>query len=197
MSKTIITISREFGSGGRYIGEQVAQRLGYSYYDKNLIEKVAEETGLDKVFVENHGEYSPKKFAMAYAFVGRDKYGSSMSDYLYSVQRKIVLNIADEGNCVIIGRCADYILADRPNSLHIFIHGNMDKKIERIKTLYDKTDAEAKKLISDMDKRRSVHYGYYTDQEWGKAQNYTLSLNSSALGIDNCVDIISKLAETL
>ena len=193
MSVNIITISREFGSGGRHIGELTAKRLGYDYYDKTIIQKIAEESGLSEEFIERSGESAPSKNIFAYAFVGRDNTGFSVNDYLNSVQSKIILDIAKKGSCVIVGRCADYILKDRTDCVNIFVHGDMDKKIERISELHNISNEEAKKLIKDTDKKRRINYNYYTDREWGKMQNYTMTLNSSELGYDKCVDIITSL----
>ncbi|MGM9521708.1 MAG: AAA family ATPase [Oscillospiraceae bacterium] len=197
MSKTIITISREFGSGGRYIGEQVAKRLGFSYYDKDIIARVAEETGFAPEFIEERGEYASRAGIFAYAFESRDRTGASMADYLYSVQSRIILDITDKGPCVIVGRGSDYILRERPEAMHVFICGDEKAKLERIVRLYNKSESEAAKLMKDTDKKRSINHRYYTDLEWGKAQNYTMSLNSSAVGIERCVDIISELAKKL
>lgn len=190
MSKRIITISREFGSGGRYIGKCVAEKLGFKFYDKEIIEKLADETGLAKEFIEKNGEYAPSKSIFSYAFVARDQFGSSMSDYLHRAQVKIIKEIADEEPCVIVGRGADYILKERPDLINIFIHGNMPQKLQRITELYSLTEAEAKKRIKETDKKRSVNYNYYTEREWGNLKNYTMALNSSELGLDKCVDII-------
>ncbi|MCI5595251.1 MAG: cytidylate kinase-like family protein [Lachnospiraceae bacterium] len=195
MSKKIITISREFGSGGRYIGEQVAKALNIPYYDKKIIAKAAEQSGLSEEFIEKKGEYSPIKSMFAYAFVGRDSTGASLDDYLFSVQRDIILDIAAQGSCVIVGRCADYILKEDPSCINIFIHGNMPEKTARIMSMYEKTEAEAVKLIKETDKKRAFNYKYYTDQKWGIAQNYTLCLNSSQITYEKCIEIIADLAK--
>lgn len=193
MEKRIITISREFGSGGRYIGECVAQRLGYTYYDKKLIEKIAEETGLSQKFIEKTGEYAPSKNIFAYSFVGRDRNGMAVEDYLNNMQSKIIHEIAEEGPCVIVGRCADDILQDRTDCAHVFIHGDMPAKVKRIMELYNLSENEAKKRMREMDKRRRIHYNYFTNGEWGAMRNYTITLNSSRLGIEKCIDIICGL----
>ena len=195
MSKNIITISREFGSGGRAIGEAVAKHLNYQYYDKDIIAKVAKETGFSEEFVAKSGEYASSKNIFAYAFTGRDSNGMSIDDYVFNAQRKIILDIAEKGNCVIVGRCADYILRERDDVLNVFIIGEKEKKIERIKKLYSVTEAEAIKLIKDTDKKRSINYNYYTDQVWGKNHNYAITLNSSILGMDACIEIIEELAK--
>lgn len=191
-TKKIITISREFGSGGRFIGKAIAEKLGYSYYDKELIEKIATESGLSEKFIEKVGEYAPVKSIFAYSFSGRDRSGVSIEDYLYNVQRKIILELADKGNCVIIGRCADYILRDRNDCLNVFITSDEAFKTKRVAELYDVSENEAKKMMKDMDKKRKINYNYYTDRKWGDMRNYSMSLSSSALGIDRCVDLICE-----
>ncbi|MBS5215696.1 MAG: cytidylate kinase-like family protein [Clostridiales bacterium] len=194
MKKRIITISREFGSGGRTIGRQVAQELGFEFYDKELIEKVAEESGFDKQYIEEQGEYAPAKSSFAYAFIGRDRNGMSISDYIWQAQRKIILSLAEKGNCVIVGRCADYILQDREDCLNVFIHADMEKRAERIVKLYGETDKAPKKRLEEKDKKRKVNYRYYTDREWGASQNYHICLDSGEFGIERCAKIIAELA---
>lgn len=193
MKKRIITISREFGSGGRYIGEQLAKRLGIEYYDKEIIVRVAEETGLSKEFVAQKGEYSPWNNSLAYAFVGRDNQGLSVEDKLYAAQAKIILDFIKKGPCVIVGRSADYILRDRADCLHVFIHGNPEQKKKRIMELYGRSEAEAAKLMKDTDKKRSINYNYYTDRKWGALRNYHITLNSSEIGIENCVELLTNI----
>ena len=192
MAKRIITISREFGSGGRFIGEEVAKKLGIAYYDKNIINQIAEESGLSPDYIQESAELSPKKGILAYALAGRDITGKSVEDMVYEVQRKVILELAEKEPCVIIGRNADFILKDRDDVLNVFIHGNMPEKTERICRLYNVSEKEAVKMMTDTDKRRMTNYNFYTDQKWGKVSNYTLSLNSSQLGYDKCEEIIIK-----
>ena len=192
MAKRIITISREFGSGGRCIGEEVAKKLGIAYYDKNIINQIAEESGLSPDYIQESAELSPKKGIFAYALAGRDITGKSVEDMVYEAQRKVILELAEKEPCVIIGRNADFILKDRDDVLNVFIHGNMPEKTERICRLYNVSEKEAVKMMTDTDKRRMTNYNFYTDQKWGKASNYTLSLNSSQLGYDKCEEIIIK-----
>lgn len=149
MSRRIITISREFGSGGRAIGEAVAKQLGFTFYDKDLIAEVAEKSGLSKEFIEKKGEYSPLKNIFSYAFVGRDSSGNSLDDYLYSIQRDIILDLAEKEPCVIVGRCADFILKNRTDCINVFIHGEEHEKLLRIQSLYQKSESEAKKLMHE------------------------------------------------
>ena len=192
MAKRIITISREFGSGGRFIGEEVAKKLGIAYYDKNIIGQIAEKSGLSPEYIQENAELSPKKGLFAYALVGRDITGKSVEDMVYEAQRKVILDLAGKEPCVIIGRNADFILKDRDDVLNVFIHGDMPEKIKRITGLYNVKEKEAVKMMADTDKRRRTNYNFYTDQNWGKASNYTLCLNSSQLGYDRCEMIIME-----
>ncbi|MGN0156893.1 MAG: AAA family ATPase [Lachnospiraceae bacterium] len=193
--KKIITISREFGSGGRTIAKEVAEKLGYAFYDKELIEKAAKESGLSEQYIEEHGEAAPGKSIFGYAFIGRDSLGASVGDYLWNIQRKIIEELAQKGNCVIVGRCADYILKDREDCLNVFIHASEEAKKERIVKLYGETEDTPQKRLHEKDKARAMNYKYYTDQTWGMAKNYHLALSSSELGIEECVKIITYYAK--
>lgn len=197
MKFNVITISREFGSGGRYIGEELAKKLGWDYYDKELITRVAEKTGFAEEFVEQASERSPFKSIFSYGFVSRDGVGASLEDYVYAAQRKIIVELADKGPCIIVGRCADYILKDRKDCLNVFIHGDEESKVQRIMKYKDIDIKKAQKLMKDVDKRRRINYNYYTDRQWGSARNFDLSLNSTSLGTDNCVKIIYDAATNL
>ena len=128
----------------------------------------------------------------AYAFSGRDISGKSVEDMVYEAQRKVILELAGKESCVIIGRSADFILKDRDDVLNVFIHGDIPEKTQRICSLYNVSEQEAVKMMTDTDKRRMTNYNFYTDQKWGKASNYTLCLNSSQLGYDRCEAIIME-----
>ncbi|RKQ22839.1 MULTISPECIES: cytidylate kinase-like family protein [Clostridia] len=195
MQRRIITISREFGSGGRFIGEEVAKKLGIAYYDKNIISQIAEESGLSPEYIQESAELSPKKGLFAYAFAGRDITGKSIEDIVYEAQRKVILELAEKESCVMVGRNADFILQDRDDVLNVFIHGNMPEKTQRISRLYNVSEQEAVKMMADVDKRRMINYNFYTEQRWGKASNYTLCLNSSQLGYERCEEIIMECVE--
>ncbi len=198
MSKNIITISREFGSGGRTIGKEVAKILGYEYYDKDLVKMVALETGLDEGFIEQEGEYASGKNILSYIFSSSNRpvmNGMTMDDFLWVMQRKIVLDIAEKGHCVIVGRCADYILKDRSDCLNVFVHSSMENRAERIVRLYGESEKSPEKRLEEKDKKRSLYYKRHTGREWGMSQNYNLSIDSGMFGIDKCVDIILDLAE--
>lgn len=195
MKKRIITISREFGSGGRFIGEEVAKKLGIAYYDKNIINEIAKKSGLSPKYIQENGELSPKKGMLAYALAGRDITGKSVGDMVYETQRNVILELAEKEPCVIIGRNADYILKERKDVLNVFIHGDMPEKIQRIHRLYEVNEQEAVKMMADTDKRRMTNYNFYTDQKWGRASNYMLCLNSSQIGYENCEKIIMECME--
>ena len=192
MAKRIITISREFGSGGRFIGEEVAKKLGIAYYDKNVINEITEKSGLSPEYIQENAELSPKKGMFAYALAGRDITGKSVEDMVYEAQRKVILELAKKGPCVIMGRNADYILKDRDDVLNVFIHGNMPEKTQRIIRLYNVDEKKAVKMMADTDKIRMTNYNFYTEHKWGKASKNTLCLNSSQLGYDRCEKIIME-----
>lgn len=197
MSTRIITISREFGSGGRTIGKLVAQRLGVAFYDREIIERVSETTGFSEEYIAERGEYAVSNHMFSYAFTGWAMNGMSVDDYLWTKQRQTILELAEQGPCVIVGRCADYILKDRSDSIHIFVHGEMETKKRRIVELYGETDSSPEKRLVEKDKKRRIQYHHYTGQEWGKTQNYTVALNSSVLGIERCVSIVMEAAQVL
>ena len=190
MVKKIITICREFGCGGRFIGEEVAKKLGFACYDKNIIGQIAEKSGLAPEYIRESAELSPKKGLFAYAFAGRDITGKSVEDLVYETQRKMILKLAEKESCVIIGRNADFILKDRDDVLNVFIYGDLPEKVERICRLYHVSEQEAVRMMTDIDKRRMTNYNFYTEQKWGKASNYTVCLNSSRIGYEKCEEII-------
>lgn len=199
--KRIITISREFGSAGRTIGKQLAERLGYKYYDKELVKQVADETGFDPSYIEEAGEHSASKSPLSYIFsapgVPGVMKGLSASDFLWCIQRNVILKIADESPCVIVGRCADFILRDRDDVLNVFIHAPMQARAERIVRLYGESDKSPEQRLKEKDKRRRNNYKHYTGQDWGVSQNYHITLDSAAVGIDRCVDILEGLAKEI
>ena len=191
MAKRIITISREFGSGGRFIGEEVAQQLGIAYYSgKYYRSDCATVRIITRIYRRKCRIISAKRDSLPMHFSGRDITGKSVDDMLYEAQRKVILEIAEKEPCVMIGRNTDFILKDRDDVLNVFIHGDMPEKIKRICKLYNVTEDGAVKLIKDTDKRRRINYNFYTEQKWGMASNYTLSLNSSQLGYARCEKMI-------
>ena len=189
----VITISREFGSGGRTIGKMVAERLGIPCYDQELIDQIAEESGLTKEYIKERGEYSKRGGWLANAFADRSLKSLSVQDYVWSVQRKIILDLAEKGPCVIVGRCADYILKDTADLLKIFITASVEDRAKRVVEKYGESGDAIEKRLREKDISRSSYYRFYTDIEWGICKNYDLSLNSGLIGIDRCVDIITSL----
>ena len=194
MEKRIITISREFGSGGRTIGRMVAEKLGIPFYDKELVDQIALESGFAPKFVEEHGEHAPGKTLFAYAFAPQGipgvMNGMSTADFLWHILCSVILQLAEKGPCVIVGRNADYILKDREDTLHAFIHADMAYRADRIVRLYGESEKSPEARLNEKDKRRHVNYQHYTGRVWGTAQNYDLCLNSGTVGIEECANII-------
>lgn len=193
MKNKVIAISREFGSGGRTVGKLVAEKLGIPCYDHELIEKIAEESGLCKEFVAERGEHATYGGWFANAFNGRDYYNHSIQDEIWFAQRKVILDLASKGPCVIVGRCADCILEDAADLLTVFIHADIKSRAERIVTQYGESDQAPERRLRDKDKRRAAYYQFYTDRKWGDVSNYDIALSTSALGIEKCADIIADI----
>ncbi len=196
--KRIITISREFGSGGRTIGKLVAEKLNIPFYDKELVDQIALESGFSPNFIEEHGEHAPGKSLFAYAFSHQGApgimNGMSTSDFLWHIQCNVILQLADKEPCVIIGRNADYILKDRTDCLHAYIHADNEFRADRIVRLYGESEKSPIARLNEKDKRRSVNYQHYTGRTWGAHENYDICLCSSTIGIETCADIIVDLA---
>ena len=187
----IITISREFGSGGRTIGKKVADKLGIPCYDSELIEKLAQESGFTKDYIKEAGEYTPGGF-LASAFSNR-AFGPTNEDILWEMQCRIITELAKKESCVIVGRCADCVLQDKADCLKVFIHADMAFRAKRIVEVYGEREQSPEQRLRDKDKRRAAYHRFYTNMKWGYAENYHLTLDSGVLGIDRCVDIISGL----
>lgn len=201
MSINVITISREFGSGGRTIARKVAEKLGYKFYDKALVERIAEESGYSPDFIETRGEDATSTSSFLFNLArsgagGAIDGGPGISDRLYVIQSNIIKKIADEGPCVIVGRCSDYILKDREDAMHVFVRAEKSFKADRIVRLYGESDVAPYKRLDGKDKKRKVYYNNYTGRTWGYCSNYDLCLNSGKLGIDTCADIIVNLVNS-
>ena len=191
MKHKIITISREFGSGGRTIGRKVAEELGIPCYDSELIQEIARESGFAESYIKDAGEYAPSGF-LSSVFVNRS-FGATNEDYLWEIQQKIILNLADKGPCVIVGRCADYILREKADCLNVFVHADLDFRAERIVKEYGEREESAEQRLKNKDKRRAAYYRFYTETKWGDVRNYHITLDSGKFGIDRCVEIIKSL----
>ena len=189
----IITISREFGSGGRTIGRMAAEKLGIACYDAELIEKIAEKSGFAEGYVRENHDGNANRSWLGSVLAGRDYFGESNQDYLWKVQRQVILEIAEKESCVIVGRCADYILKDKADLLTVFIHASLEDRAERIVKVYGESEESPEKRLKDKDKRRRSYYHFYTDMEWGLATHYDICLDSGRIGIERCADMIAAL----
>ena len=197
MKKNIITISRQFGSGGRTVGHLVAEKLGIPFYDKELVEHIALESGFAPHFVEEHGEHAPGKSIFSYAFASHGvpgvMNGLSTADFLWNIQCSAILQLAEKGPCVIVGRNADYILKDRKDVLHAYIHADLDFRADRIVRLYGESEKSPIARLQEKDKRRKLNYQHYTGRTWGDANNYDISLNTGVIGVEKAAEIILDL----
>lgn len=187
----VITIAREYGSGGRYIGRLVADKLGIKFYDKDFITEVAKETGLAEEYIENHEQ---KRGSLAGLnngyYVGLDN-----SDELFIKEAELIKKVANQESCVIIGRCADFILKDKDNVMKVFVYANQEDKIKRATEIYGLDKAKAEKEIKRIDKLRANHYKHYTEKEWSHYSNYDICINSDALGVEKSADLICEMVQ--
>ena len=204
MEKKIITISREFGSGGRTIGRQVAEKLGIPFYDKELVDQIAMESGFAPKFVEEHGEHSPGKSLFSYAFAPQGvpgvMNGLSTADFLWNIQCNVILQLAEKGPCVFIGRCADEALSERDDVLNIFIHASEDFRIARVRNYpeyikQEQRDTRITDYMAKIDRQRQSYYNYYASGKWGRVETYDYTFDSSILGIDGTVHLITQLID--
>ena len=195
MAKRIITISREFGSGGRFIGEEVAKQLGIAYYDKNMINEIAEKSGLSPEYIQENAELSPRKGLFAYAFSGRDITGKSVEDMVYEAQRKVILDLAGKEPCVIIGRNADYILKDTEGIqlVRAFIYAPNDVRIHNIMESHNLSEKDAKLLLDEKDKRYHKRHLALTGSNRGDRHNRDILINSDFLGIQGTAEYLEDL----
>ena len=191
MPNRVITISREFGSGGRTIGKLVAEKLGIPCYDAELIEKIAEQSGYSAEYIKQEVEYGTGGWLSA-VFADRST-GLTNQDKMFSIQSRIIEELAEEGPCVIVGRCADFVLRDKADCLNVFIHASMEKRAERIVKEYGERAESPEKRLKEKDKRRAAYHRFYTDMKWGHAQNYHVCLDSGEFGIEKCAEMIAQL----
>jgi cytidylate kinase len=196
---TIITVGRQFGSGGREIGELVAQHFGIKCYDKELLSRAAKESGFCEEMIQNHDERPTNSFlynlvmdTYSFGYNASSFVDMPISHKVFLAQFDTIKKIADEGPCVIVGRCADYALSDYDNVLNLFIHADEEAKIKRIRERFDdvKSDEQARDMMSKKDKQRQSYYNYYSSKKWGRADSYDLCINSSILGIEGTVNFI-------
>ena len=189
----VITIAREYGSGGRYIGKLVAEKLGIKLYDKNIIENMAEDTGLSEEYIEENEQ----KRNVLDVFNNGYYVGLNNADELFIKESEFIKKVASEESCIIVGRCADFILKDNKNTIKIFINNSMENKVKRATEFYHMNKEKAEKEISRINKLRANHYKYYTEKDWKEPSNYDICINSDAIGIDNAVNLICDMVKNL
>ncbi len=194
---TIITIGRQFGSGGREIGEKLAAHLGIKCYDKELLSLAAKESGYCEEMIKNHDERPTNSFlynlvmdTYSFGYNASSFVDMPISHKVFLAQFDTIKKLADEESCIIVGRCADYALAEYKNSIHLFIYGEEECRIKRIMEKYQLTEAKAREMMLKKDKQRQSYYNYYSSKKWGRADSYDLCINSSVLGIDGTVKLI-------
>jgi len=199
--RTIITIGRQYGSGGREIGYKVANDLGIKLYDKEMLDRAAKDSGIAEELFESHDERPTNSFLYSlvmdtYSLGYSSTYTDMPINYkIFLAQFDAIKKIAEDGSCVLVGRCADYALEEDPNLLSLFIHADLDARAERIARINDVSQGKAKEMIHKTDKRRASYYNYYTNKKWGDAETYDACLNSNAFGIDGTVDAIKRMVD--
>lgn len=198
MKNFVITIGRQFGCGAREIGTKLAERLGVAYYDKEIIKRAAQDSGFDEKLFHFYDEKPTSSFlfnvsADGYIPIGSD--AMSLEDKIIQYQFDTIKKVASEGSCIIVGRCAEYVLRDNANVLSVFLHGDYDYRVNRIVNLYGISEKDAAKEIKSMDKKRAKFHNFYSDSRWGDADTYDLAVDVSRLGIDETVELITTLVE--
>ena len=203
MANKIYTIGREFGSGGKAVGEKLAERLGIKLYDKELLQQAAKDSGFCEEIFENHDEKPTNSFLYSLVMDTYSVSGYSAAPFLdmplnhkvFLAQFETIKKIAETESCVIVGRCADYALADNPDCINVFIHADMDIRVKNVCKKLNITENKARDIINKTDKQRASYYNYYTSKKWGDSKSYNLSLDAGKLGVDNCVEMILKYRE--
>lgn len=205
MANKIYTIGREFGSGGREVGEKLAAKLGIKLYDKELLQQAAKDSGFCEEIFENHDEKPTNSFLYSLVMDTYSVSGYSAAPFLdmplnhkvFLAQFETIKKIAEKDSCVIVGRCADYALSDNPDCINVFIHADMDIRIKNVSKNLNITENKARDIINKTDKQRASYYNYYTSKKWGDSKSYNLSLDAGKLGTDNCVEMILKFRELM
>ncbi|MCI7171217.1 cytidylate kinase-like family protein [bacterium] len=205
MANKIYTIGREFGSGGREVGEKLAAKLGIKLYDKELLQQAAKDSGFCEEIFENHDEKPTNSFLYSLVMDTYSVSGYSAAPFLdmplnhkvFLAQFETIKKIAEKESCVIVGRCADYALSDNPDCINVFIHADMDIRIKNVSKNLNITENKARDIINKTDKQRASYYNYYTSKKWGDSKSYNLSLDAGKLGTDNCVEMILKFRELM
>lgn len=189
MHSTIITIGREYASGGRLIAQRLAKALSIPFYDKELITRAAAKTGLSEQFIREAEQKKTSSFLYNLYFSAQSL---PLSDQVFIAQSGVIQEVAASGACVIVGRCADYVLKDRPNCLHVFVHAPLEDRMRRAQEVYGVTAPDLESHVLKHDKSRAAYYNHFTTGQWGKCQNYDLVINSH-LGLEVAVELIQRL----
>ena len=199
MKPYVISISREYGSGGRLIGKQLAQQLGIPCYDRTIIQKAAEKSGLSPDFIARAGERLRGRFRLPVPAGGGNPAFSDQSvpasQQAFFAQSEVILELADQGPCVIVGRCSDYVLGDRPGCLKVFLWADLDSRVRRCLDEYHLPPAGVEQRIRQTDRDRSSYYAHYTGRIWGDMRSFDLTLNTAVTGVDGAVEVIAALVK--
>lgn len=201
-TSSVITIGRQFGSGGRYVGRLLAERLGIPYYDKELLAEAAKDSGICEEIIEDHDE-KPNRSLLFSMVMGMQMHSDTSSVYMdmplshkiFLAQFDAIRRIASEGPCVIVGRCGDYVLRDKPNAVHVFVKADMASKVERAVKYYGVDPLKAEDVIRKADKQRASYYNYYATSDWGDVNNYDLCVDTGRLGVEGAVELIARYVE--
>jgi len=198
MDRYVISISREFGSGGRLIGKRLAALLGIPCYDRTIIRKTAERSGLSPEFIARAEERARSRFHFSFLPVGSPALSPAavpVGHQAFFAQAEVIRELADEGPCVIVGRCSDYVLGDRPECLKVFIHADLNSRVERCAAEYNIPMDDVERQILQTDRGRANYYNYFTGHTWGDMRRYDLAINSAVTGIDGAAELIASLVQ--
>lgn len=193
MKNRVITISREFGSGGRTIGKKAAEKLNIPCYDSQLIQKIAAESGFHEDYIKEAGEYAPGGFLSS--ALSHRGIAITNEDYIWEIQCRVITDLAEKGPCVIVGRCADYVLRERKDLLSVFIHAPLSFRAQRAQKVYEKQAGNIEDFVRKKDKKRAAFYNYFSQNKWGDSRHYHLAI-SSVYGVDFAVEVLKHAAET-
>jgi len=202
MNHVVIAVSREYGSGGRAVGEEVAKRLGIAFYDKVLLQLAAERSGLSPEFLERSEEQASSSFLfnLSAATLGHNffyQHNVPVGDKAFFAQTEVIKEVAEKESCVIVGRCAEYVLKDHPRCLKVFLHAPIEERIKWVAEKYELSVSEAKERILRIDKGRAHYYRHYTGEAWGEVEAHDLCINTAASGVEGAVEVIAALAKRM
>ncbi len=197
MINSVITISRQYGSGGRFVARKLAEKLGIPFYDNEIITMAAKESGYAENLFEKAEQVSTHSLLYSLSMFGTAAgvYGLPLSDKVFLIQSDIIKECAAKGPCVIVGRCSDYVLKEQNNLINFFLYSDIESRVKRVQKYYDNDAKDIRADIERRDKKRATYYNYYTTQRWGDIENYHLSIHTDAVGIDSCVDILEAFVK--